>query len=116
MHIIILVIVIVLTATAAIYFHGRQNAITPARAKCLISSGYTVLDVRTEIEFRNSHHPGAIHFPLGDINNISTSFLSRKNIVVYCNTGNRARMAVDRLKALGFENVYHIGGSYKTIL
>jgi len=36
-------------------------------------------------------------------------------IVTYCNTGQRARSGAERLKALGFKNVYYIDGTYSQI-
>ena len=37
-------------------------------------------------------------------------------ILVYCNTGQRARKAAEKLKKLGFKNVFYIASTYKTIL
>jgi rhodanese-related sulfurtransferase len=37
-------------------------------------------------------------------------------ILVYCNTGQRARRAVDIMREFGYKNVYYIEGTYKTLL
>jgi rhodanese-related sulfurtransferase len=37
-------------------------------------------------------------------------------ILIYCNTGNRARRASELLKKMGYEHVYYIADTYKTLL
>ncbi|WP_371376129.1 rhodanese-like domain-containing protein [Thalassotalea aquiviva] len=71
-----------------------------------------LLDVRTEEEYNNQHIPGA--------KNISHTLLPEKlsqiaeykdkNIVVYCRSGRRAQIAIDILKANGFNHVSHLTG------
>ena len=39
----------------------------------------------------------------------------KRNIVVYCNTGQRARSAAEYFKSYGYENVFYIAGSYSSL-
>ena len=37
-------------------------------------------------------------------------------ILIYCNTGQRARYASEKLQKIGFNNVYYIASSYLNLL
>jgi rhodanese-related sulfurtransferase len=73
-----------------------------------------VLDVRSEGEFTGGALPGAKNVSLGDENfDVKTGLLDRKRpILVYCAGGFRSRKAVERLKAMGFENIRHLHRGY----
>ena len=51
-----------------------------------------------------------------------SQFMKKHNIkksetlLVYCNTGQRARSAADKLNDAGIKNVVYIAGSYKSIM
>ena len=59
-----------------------------------------VLDVRTDIE-RNTlgYYPGSIHIQSSELEKRMKNEYPNKNlhIIVYCNTGHRARMATEKL-------------------
>lgn len=70
-----------------------------------------LLDVREDSEWIVGHIDGASHLPLGEINKESVRDLPKdKPIYIYCRSGRRAGEAVMKLKALGFVDVYNIGG------
>lgn len=70
-----------------------------------------LLDVREDSEWIVGHIDGASHLPLGEINKESVRDLPKdKPIYIYCRSGRRAGEAVIKLKALGFVDVYNIGG------
>ncbi len=70
-----------------------------------------LLDVREDSEWIVGHIDGASHLPLGEINKESVRDLPKdKPIYIYCRSGRRAGEAVIKLKALGFMDVYNIGG------
>ena len=72
-----------------------------------------VIDVRTKLEWDDGHYKDAKHIPIQEINAKNTNTLKKNaGIVTYCNTGQRARAGAERLKALGFKNVYYIDGTY----
>jgi len=72
--------------------------------------------VRTKAEWDVGHFPSAIHIPVSDIRKDAPKKLDRTDtIVVYCNTGTRARNAAVLLKELGYENVKYIAETYHEI-
>lgn len=75
-----------------------------------------IIDVRTKFEYKMGHHKNAIHIPLGTLSKKTMKNIPLDDVIlVYCNTGQRARMGADILRKLGYKNVYYIQGSYKTI-
>ena len=84
-------------------------------AKNMIKLGNigTVIDVRTKFEWSRGHYKGAKHIPTSSITAKSLAGLSKnEGILVYCNTGQRARMAAEKIRSLGFKNVYYIEDGY----
>jgi rhodanese-related sulfurtransferase len=77
-----------------------------------------VLDVRTDLE-RNTlgYYPGSVHIPSADLDQRMPSAYPDKEIriLAYCNTGHRARMATEKLRALGYMNSYYISSTYTTL-
>ncbi len=74
--------------------------------------GMTLLDVRTDKEYRLGHIPGAVHIPLEDVGARAKKLRKDKEIVVYCQTGNRSIWAIKRLMGMGFTNLSHLKGGY----
>ena len=75
--------------------------------------GMTLLDVRTDKEFRQEGHiPGSIHIPLDDIGSKAKKLRKDKEIVVYCQSGNRSIWAIKRLMGMGFTNLANLKGGY----
>jgi rhodanese-related sulfurtransferase len=105
-------------ATATAYTLLGQNLISASEARRLIKEGKIkkVIDVRTITEWRAGHYPKALHIPVDKINEKTTTELPKKGLLVYCNTGQRARLAAEKLEELGFQNVYYIAGPYTTLL
>ncbi|MHC9510362.1 rhodanese-like domain-containing protein [Kangiella sp. M94] len=67
----------------------------------------TIIDVRTEGEYNNSHYSGAVNLPVDTVaERISELDLEKDQvIIVYCRSGNRAGKAKDALKELGYTDV-----------
>lgn len=101
-----------------VYTMTGSQLITSKKAKRLIKSGKIkrVIDVRTDMEWRLGHYPGAVHIPVNKIGKRSTSKLPKRGLLVYCNTGQRARFAAEKLIELGFKEVYYIAGMYTSLL
>lgn len=76
--------------------------------------GTQVLDVRSEGEFARGALPGARNLPLADPDfDEKAGILDRtRPVLVYCAGGFRSRKAVERLKAMGFENIRHLHRGY----
>ena len=104
-------------AAAAVYTFSGRNLVSSKEAKTMIRAGKIkkVIDVRTATEYRAGHYKGAVHIPVNTINTKTTTGLPKKGLLVYCNTGQRARYAAEKLEKLGFEDVYYIAGHYSSL-
>lgn len=73
-----------------------------------------VLDVRSDGEFAGGALPGAVNVSLGDaaFDEKAGALDRSRPVLVYCAGGFRSRKAVERLKAMGFENIQHIHRGY----
>lgn len=108
-----------LVSLANYYTYSGSSLISHQKAKKLLKENKInhIIDIRTKMEFDAGHYPSAIHIPVTDISEETTKNLSKdSSILVYCNTGQRARFAANKLNKLGFKNVVYIPGTYKQIL
>ena len=73
---------------------------------------YTILDVRRADEYAEGHIPGAINVANEDIGEECPAQLPDLDrvIYVYCRSGRRSKEASAKLAALGYTNIYEIGG------
>lgn len=70
-----------------------------------------VIDVREVEEYEEGHIPGAWLLPLSCLEDQAASILQpHKKYYVYCRSGQRSRTAVKRLQAMGYSEVYNVGG------
>ena len=88
--------------------------ITPEDAKKIMDSGeeYIVLDVREQDEYDSGHIPGAILISYTEIENKAEELLPDKDkqLLVYCRSGRRSKIAAESLIKLGYTNVKEFGG------
>ena len=88
--------------------------ITPEEAKKIMNSGeeHIILDTREQSEFDEGHIPGAILIPYTEIETKAEQMLPDKNaqILVYCRSGRRSKIASESLTNLGYTNVKEFGG------
>jgi phage shock protein E len=92
---------------------NSKHRISAEIAKQLIKSGKIdlVLDVRTNLERQTlGSYPGSVHIQSADLETMMPIQYPNKNIgiLVYCNTGHRARLATDTLHAMGYTNSVYI--------
>jgi rhodanese-related sulfurtransferase len=80
-----------------------------ARA-ALEMSGASLIDVRGFAEFAAGHARGAKCIPLPDIERRCGELPTANSLLVICQSGGRSAMAVERLRALGFDNVHDVVG------
>lgn len=75
-----------------------------------IKMGATIVDVRSPQEYREGHIDGAINLPEYNIRRNIQNILPDKNqlIILYCSVGERSKMAQNKLKRLGYTNVYTV--------
>lgn len=76
----------------------------------------TYIDVRSAEELEHGYIPGAMHIPLEQLESIAPIILPNKeaDIVCYCQSGRRSRVAVDVLRRLGYAHVSNLDGGYET--
>ncbi len=101
------------------YAMGGAAYISAEEAKQKLSNNEfdVVLDVRTNMEYNLGHYPNAKHIPVTMIQERVPNEIPYRStrILVYCNTGQRARKASETLLSLGYKNVRYIAGSYTTL-
>lgn len=79
------------------------------------------VDVRTVEEYDEAHIPSALNVPLESIGDEPPEALPHQDlaVIVYCRTGVRSQQAAEKLKELGYTDVYDMGGivdwPYETI-
>lgn len=109
---------------AAYYTFSGSQYISSKKAKQMIKTGKIkhVIDVRTETEWNLGHYKNAIHFPSGDVTQETIRNLLPKmnvkktdGILVYCNSGQRARAVAEKLEKADYKNTYYIAGNHLTI-
>ena len=115
------VIFVALILLAIVYAINSPYRISAEEAKRRIKTKNIdiILDVRTNLERKTlGFYPGSKHIPSGELDKRILSEIPDKNarILVYCNTGQRARAAVDKMIRLGYKNVVYISGSHVSIL
>ena len=69
-----------------------------------------MLDVRESTEWKSGHAPGAIHIPLGQIEQAPRRLHQGRPVVVVCASGMRSRTAAKHLRGLGFDATSVSGG------
>jgi rhodanese-related sulfurtransferase len=70
----------------------------------------TLVDVREVSEYAAEHLPKAVLIPLSQLKPDKIPLEQDKPLVVYCRTGNRSTQAAQKLMAVGFRGVSHLGG------
>ena len=91
-----------------------HEQITAEEAKKIMDSGkeHIILDVREQDEFDAGHIPGAVLLPYTEIENKAEVMLPDKDkqILVYCRSGRRSKIAAEALVNLGYTNIKEFGG------
>lgn len=98
------------------------HKINAEEAKRMIDEGdVTIVDVRTPGEYAERHLENALNVPNEEIADTPPEKLADKDarLIVYCRTGVRSKQASDKLVAMGYTNVFDMGGindwPYETI-
>jgi rhodanese-related sulfurtransferase len=97
-----------------VYPTQSKTSVTPADLLLLAQGGtIDLLDVRTLGEFATAHVPGALPIPLDTLD--AVAFLKArgeqsKPIYVLCQTGGRARKAIEKFERAGFHGCVLVDG------
>lgn len=87
-----------------------ENDINYKKAMQFQKKGAVLIDVRSPNEYKEGHLNGAVLIPEYEIGTKIVNMIPNrdKNIVVYCKSGARAKLAMETLNKLGYKNVYNI--------
>lgn len=74
--------------------------------------GDVLIDVRSSEEYSAGHIEGALSIEYTDIQNRIGEIIKDKKekIYLYCRSGRRSGIALQALRALGYENLINLGG------
>ena len=93
---------------------AMYQQITAEEAKKIMDSNeeHIILDTREQDEFDEGHIQGAILIPYTEIENKAEEMLPDKDaqILVYCRSGRRSKIASESLAKLGYTDVKEFGG------
>lgn len=95
------------------------NDIDYENAKIILKNAQdaVLLDVRSPQEYKEEHLENSINIPLYDITKkIDNVILNKETtIIVYCQSGNRSKKAIEILSKKGYKNLYNIIGGMDNI-
>ena len=80
-----------------------------------VESGGIILDVRSEYEWRQGNMKNSINIPVDELRSRIGELDKRKKILVYCQVGQRAHVAVRILLQHGFRAM-NLSGGYRTCI
>lgn len=81
--------------------------------RALRAGALTVLDVRSETEWKEGHLPGARHIPLGYLRDRLAELSKRTPLITQCLSGGRSAIAASLLRASGFNEVSNLSGGFE---
>ena len=89
-----------------------DNDINLDELKKMQKSGAEIIDVRSEMEYKEGHIEGAINIPEYEFKNSFKRLNVSKDkiIVVYCSSGIRSKRVFLKLKKMGYNNIYNLYG------
>lgn len=116
----LIAILVIVIRQAYLYATDSPYRISSTEAKRRIQRGEVdvILDVRTDLERATlGVYPGSVHIQSADLDARMPAQVPDKKarILAYCNTGHRARMATDKLHALGYTNAVYISSTHTSL-
>ena len=88
--------------------------ISPEEAKKIMDTeeDIVILDVREQDEYDSGHIPGAVLLPYTEIEEKAEKMFpdKKQQILVYCRSGRRSKIASESLAKLGYTNIKEFGG------
>ena len=87
-----------------------ETELSPDRAKELIASGASLVDVREDYEWEAGRLAGAIHIELNHLSERSAEIDRDRPVVFYCRGGNRSAMAAEAFAQAGYDAHNMAGG------
>jgi phage shock protein E len=92
------------------FFKNLLGVGSDANIEQLLKKGATIIDVRTEREFKSGHIHGSINIPLDKLQINIAKLKKDKAIITCCASGIRSATAKRILQNSGFTDVHNGGG------
>ena len=96
------------------YRDYNGNDIDYENAKIILKNDNTsvLIDVRSPQEYKEGHLERSINIPLYDIKEQIENKIPNKDasLIIYCQSGNRSKKAIEILEKEGYKNLYNIIG------
>ena len=91
-----------------------MKQLTPDELRAWTEAGkaFSLIDVREAWE-HEAFHIGGTLLPLGQLMSAREAISRTGPVVLYCEKGIRSTIAIQRLEALGFDNLYNLSGGMK---
>ena len=91
-----------------------MHQITSQELKTWIATGkdFLLIDVREDWE-RDAFSIGGLHIPMSELIGWINEIPRDKDVVLYCEKGIRTVIAIQRLEASGFLNLFNLAGGMK---
>ncbi len=94
----------------------EYGVISPSTAQELMDrkEDLIIIDVRTSTEVAGGQIPGALNIDIKDpeFEQLVKDLERDREYLVYCAKGIRSALAVTKMKELGFEKLYDLGGGF----
>jgi rhodanese-related sulfurtransferase len=89
-----------------------KRNLAPAELRSLLAQAdrLQIVDVREHAEFARGRIPGAQLLPLGELDRRVVELDRSRPVVCVCASGKRSAQAVEKLAALGFDEVHQLDG------
>ena len=104
----------VMILTVSFFWKSPMLKVTSESLISMMDTGETpvIIDVRNRFEYERGHIPSAINVAVGLLffQHHELAVSQKSHVIVYCNTGLRARVASFFLRRVGFESIYVLDG------
>lgn len=87
------------------------DAIDVEELEELLGDETFLLDVRQPDEYQDSHVPGAVLMPLGELAARVAEVPAEGRVFVICHSGGRSRKATEALRSVGIDACNVVGGT-----
>ena len=91
-----------------------MKQVTPTELKAwqAANKDFLLVDVREEHE-RELYNIGGVQIPMGELMSTLDEIPKDKDVVLYCEKGIRSVIAIQRLEASGFHNLFNLAGGMR---
>jgi phage shock protein E len=106
-----LLVLAIAAVLIGLFAWGRSSFVPADKARQLLRQGALVVDVRSPDEFNSGHLPGAVNIPLASVATDVPLRVPDKSqaLLLHCLSGTRSGIAAQRLKGMGYLNVFNLG-------